>query len=431
MWRWIRTKLLLVVAIVITTVALYKRLSNNHSPQVLEKKSPRDLNLARSPKISSPEPLDVLHKPVVNLHGSQLTTLYQKALDMNFSQKLHNTQYFGDHSPDSIILVVQVHDRPKYFQEFLNSLKHVRNVEQATLVISMDKFSDEMKNVISSIAFCRYMVIFFPFSMQLFPNSFPGEDPNDCPRDISKAEAIAKKCNNADHPDLYGHYREVKYVQIKHHWLWKLHMVFKGIKVFANSQGPVILLEEDYFLVPDILVCASKAVELKNTKCTKCGFISLGNYEKTQDYSHNNYVEVRSWVSSATNMGMVITRDTYNLISDCTNEMCDHDDYNWDWSLQAAVKAKFPTKLFTIQFKATRVYHLGTCNGMHAKKHCELSSELDHIRNQIKGQSLYPESLHVAIDNPVVASMPKPNGGWGDSRDRALCKTYSTMYDDQ
>lgn len=34
--------------------------------------------------------------------------------------------------------------------------------------------------------------------------------------------ALERKCNNAEHPDKYGHYREAKYCQIKHHWIWKV-----------------------------------------------------------------------------------------------------------------------------------------------------------------------------------------------------------------
>ena len=34
--------------------------------------------------------------------------------------------------------------------------------------------------------------------------------------------AIKKKCNNAEHPDQYGHYREAKFTMTKHHWWWKV-----------------------------------------------------------------------------------------------------------------------------------------------------------------------------------------------------------------
>lgn len=38
------------------------------------------------------------------------------------------------------------------------------------------------------IDFCKTMQIFYPYSIQTHPVSFPGESPEDCPRDITKAE---------------------------------------------------------------------------------------------------------------------------------------------------------------------------------------------------------------------------------------------------
>lgn len=32
--------------------------------------------------------------------------------------------------------------------------------------------------------------IFFPFADQLYPDQFPGTDPNDCPRDISREKWV-------------------------------------------------------------------------------------------------------------------------------------------------------------------------------------------------------------------------------------------------
>jgi hypothetical protein len=45
------------------------------------------------------------------------------------------------------------------------------------------------------------------------------------------------KCFNADWPDVYGHYREAKFTQIKHHWWWKANRVFDQLKVTRNFNG--------------------------------------------------------------------------------------------------------------------------------------------------------------------------------------------------
>ena len=56
---------------------------------------------------------------------------------------------------------------------------------------------------------------------------FPGQDPNDCPRDF---EDIRKDCNNIKFKDTFGHYRESRFVQVKHHWFWKVKREFHFIK---------------------------------------------------------------------------------------------------------------------------------------------------------------------------------------------------------
>jgi alpha-1,6-mannosyl-glycoprotein beta-1,2-N-acetylglucosaminyltransferase len=67
------------------------------------------------------------------------------------------------------------------------------------------------------------------------------------------------QCNNVAHPDTYGNYRDVKYVQIKHHWFWKLSYIFEKFHLTKNMQNlNVLLLEEDYYLMPDTLYTLNK-----------------------------------------------------------------------------------------------------------------------------------------------------------------------------
>lgn len=60
-------------------------------------------------------------------------------------------------------------------------------------------------------------------------------------------------CNNAEWPDSYGHYREWKFTQTKHHYAWKLAYTFDQLRVLSNYSGPVILLEDDHFVSEDLL----------------------------------------------------------------------------------------------------------------------------------------------------------------------------------
>lgn len=428
-------KILALCAIGITLFALYQRLKNSKHETLNssktrhdDKQNNKDNKLQLPPNIVEriPEDEDTETNGNSMPYYGTVEEMKQYALSQNFVQDFYNTEKFGEHTKDAIIIVVQVHDRTDFFEELLNSLRNVQDVNKATLVISFDKLTERNDKAIKKIDFCRYITIFFPYAMQLYPNSFPGQDPNDCERDWSKTEALQRKCINAEYPDMYGHYREVKYVQIKHHWLWKLHMVFSGIRAFAANTAPVLLLEEDYYVTPDILICLNAAMRLKEERCSKCQTISLGNFNPPNYESEGNQVEIKSWTSSAHNMGMVVTRSFYNQISGCTEEMCDYDDYNWDWSLQAAAGTSIAEGLHVMVFKAARVFHIGMC-GTHFNTNCNAQDAAKAAASKFENANLYPASLHIALDSAAVAPAPKPNGGWGDLRDRTLCKQYKSL----
>ncbi|XP_017462036.1 PREDICTED: uncharacterized protein LOC108355373 isoform X3 [Rhagoletis zephyria] len=135
--------------------------------------------------------------------------------------------------------------------------------------------------------------IFYPYSIQTHPNEFPGVDPNDCPRDMKKDHnfitfflnrAIVRKCNNALYPDLYGHYREAKFTQTKHHWWWKANRVFDQLDVTRYHTGLVLFLEEDHYVAEDFLYLLEMMQSSIGSLCPQCDILSLGTYLKTFNY---------------------------------------------------------------------------------------------------------------------------------------------------
>ena len=56
-------------------------------------------------------------------------------------------------------------------------------------------------------------------------------------------------------------------------------------------------------------------------------------------------VEVTEWISSKHNMGMVVTREQWGRVLECSRQFCQYDDYNWDWSLQHISNSCFKEKL--------------------------------------------------------------------------------------
>ncbi|CAG5132403.1 unnamed protein product, partial [Candidula unifasciata] len=278
------------------------------------------------------------------------------------------------------------------------------------------------------------MQIFFPFSQQIYSQEFPGEHPNDCPRNVKKAEAIKMKCNNAEHPDKYGHYREAKYCQAKHHWIWKLQHVFEGIQVLKDFEGNVMLLEDDYYLSEDIIFTTNMLKGLRERDCPECRMLVLGNYDKNQNYAvSGSKVERAYWISSKHNMGMTFNRSVWLDIKKCAKEFCRFDDYNWDWTLQHLSMTCIPNKVRLLVMKASRIFHIGEC-GMHKKsKNCDPMAKVQQAETKLKEnhQHLYPNMVSIAGDSRFKLRDPKPNGGWGDIRDHKLCEQYFNMTEDR
>ncbi|RWS09928.1 alpha-1:6-mannosyl-glycoprotein 2-beta-N-acetylglucosaminyltransferase-like protein [Dinothrombium tinctorium] len=211
----------------------------------------------------------------------------------NSQRKMLNFDKFGSLNSNDFIIVVQVHRRVKYLKLLIESLQQVIGIERTLLVFSHDFYEEEINRVIESILFARVVQIFFPFSIQLFPNTFPGNDPSDCPRNIEKFAAKEINCTNADHPDTYGHFREAKFAQMKHHWFWKINFVFD--ELLPDHNGYFLFLEEDLYCSPDLLHIMQLMITFKNTTCKTCDILTLGELHKT--FLRNNVISRTTSIS--------------------------------------------------------------------------------------------------------------------------------------
>uniref|UniRef100_A0A8C7Y0K2 Alpha-1,6-mannosyl-glycoprotein 2-beta-N-acetylglucosaminyltransferase n=1 Tax=Oryzias sinensis TaxID=183150 RepID=A0A8C7Y0K2_9TELE len=317
---------------------------------------------------------------------------------LNFDQTIRNEKKFKTaRQKDDLVVVVQVHNRPDYLKLLVDSLRKARGVDSILLIFSHDYWSPEINKVVASVDFCQVLQIFFPFSIQLYPHEFPGNDPKDCPRDIPKKDALKLGCINAEFPDSFGHYREAKFSQTKHHWWWKLHFVWDRVHYLKDHKGLVLLIEEDHYLSPDFIHLLKLMTALKREQCPDCDILSLGSYSHISYSSKANKVEVKAWKSTEHNMGMALNRETYQKLLKCTDTFCTYDDYNWDWSLQHLTVNCLPT----------------------------------YWKVMSSGNQLFPKYLLITKRLPAsgaggVAPHVK-NGGWGDIRDHELCKSYARL----
>jgi alpha-1,6-mannosyl-glycoprotein beta-1,2-N-acetylglucosaminyltransferase len=148
----------------------------------------------------------------VSLSLSEIITL------KNDEQQIINEDKYGPVTNDTILITIQVHNRATYLRHLINGLRNAKNIEKTLLIFSHDLYDDEINLMVQSIDFCMVLQIFYPHSIQLNPDTFPGTDKRDCPRDIEIDEARNVRCLNAEFADSYGHYREAKFTQMKHHW---------------------------------------------------------------------------------------------------------------------------------------------------------------------------------------------------------------------
>lgn len=357
---------------------------------------------------------------------------------INAEQRVINEEAFGPLASDSPVIVVQVHTRLTYLRHLIVSLAQAKDIEQTLIVFSHDVWDPDINYLVQSVDFCRVMQIFYPHSIQTHPRTFPGEDPHDCPRNIRKEQALLLKCTNAQHPDLYGHYREAKFTQTKHHWWWKANRVFDQLEVLKNHTGMVLFLEEDHYVAEDFLHVLKLMERTSKHSCERCNVLSLGTYLKTYNYyaDFSRKAEVTPWISSKHNMGMAFNRVTWNKLRKCASQFCSYDDYNWDWSLQHVAQSCLPPSkgagtiprvesgLIAMMMRAPRVFHIGECGVHHKKTNCESTAVIAKVRNVLKSSRnhLYPTKLTLTVAGVAKKTkLKKGNGGWGDIRDHELC----------
>ncbi|XP_064412694.1 alpha-1,6-mannosyl-glycoprotein 2-beta-N-acetylglucosaminyltransferase-like [Latimeria chalumnae] len=367
-------------------------------------------------------------RPTIQLPSGDLAELKRAVYENNFRQPVLNVERFPE-EPDWI-LVIQAHNRVPYLLLLLESLRQVAGIDTALLVFSLDYVSDELLGVVQGVDFCRVLVIVFPYSTQMYPEDFPGQDPRDCPRDISRADALQSGCHNALHPDMYGHYREAAFTQPKHHWWWKLHFVWERLQPLRGYSGYVLFLEEDNYVLPDLYHVLKLMARLQKEECPNCEILALGNHDGSLQYQERGgVVDLLGWTSTKHNIGMAMSRALYYKLMSCAAEFCSYDDYNWDWTLQHLSARCLSRPLRVMVARGSRVLHSGDC-GMHRPGGCkpeETSQKMQAVLESSKAH-LFPETLAIGTKEDAISSPPRiKNGGWGDVRDHALCRSYAKL----
>jgi len=224
----------------------------------------------------------------VPISNSNISYILTRIKWINEDQSIRNEDIFGPVTHNTTVIAIQVHNRLSYLRQLIISLSAAQGIDKTLIIFSHDFYDEAMNDLVNSVDFAKTMQIFYPYSIQTHPKEFPGESPNDCPRNAKKDQAQRLKCANAEWPDRYGHYREAKFTQTKHHWWWKANRIFDQLRVTRNHNGLVLFLEEDHYVSEDFLHVLKLVEVERGRKYSNCDIICLGTYLKSYNYNRNH-----------------------------------------------------------------------------------------------------------------------------------------------
>ena len=228
---------------------------------------------------------------------------------------------------------------------------------------------------------------------------------------ISDQKRNLDECNSKAKPDSYGHYREVQFSQIKLHWAWKLNFIRQKLAKNELSFKYIVLLEEDHFLLPDALHIAKNHILPKVEECpdNELCLGLLGIYPKTfKLIPKNDGITKSIWISGKHNMGMIVTVKWIDNLVKNADLFCNHDDYNWDFSLMKvsqgkvikgqmrSLKVVLGKNWRVIYPTFPRVFHMGGECGYHTKLHtCNFNAVQKSLDDQLATRKnlYFPDNL--------------------------------------
>ncbi|OQV20492.1 Alpha-1,6-mannosyl-glycoprotein 2-beta-N-acetylglucosaminyltransferase [Hypsibius exemplaris] len=338
----------------------------------------------------------------------------------------------------SHIIVAQIHSRIPYINALLDSMSTVRGIETALIVFSHDLVDLEIESAVATRnATLNIVQIYFPFSIQLHGNEFPAPGHRDCPERLEKRKAAKWGCRGSNSSDLYGNYRNAKLSQVKLHWWWKFHYTFTNISL-ARTGIPVLFVEEDHYLLPDALFLLDYFWKLRLTACDPpCPTVAIAHHRvKLADYddAYRHY-HIGPW-SGSTNIGLIFSYDNYLTVANCSQVFCDVDDYNWDWSVYFIMNRCVETEFEMLMVKAPRILHIGNCAGLHHGKtdeECDMARNIAEAKKKVKKLTKNGDLFPVDMEQRRATWMQQQkeqveNGGWGDWRDRQLCRSITKSF---
>lgn len=90
-----------------------------------------------------------------DVQENNLTQIKLELDRVNREQFIHNLHKFGlKLKTDSVVMVIQVHDRAQYLQILVDSLRKVKKIEETLVIFSHDVYTEALNKIVQSIDFC-------------------------------------------------------------------------------------------------------------------------------------------------------------------------------------------------------------------------------------------------------------------------------------
>lgn len=331
---------------------------------------------------------------------------------LNIMQTIHN-KYFGPITDDTSVIVIQCHSNVFLLKTLINSLRHTLLINSAFLIFSHDHYSYEMNKLISKIEFAKYMQIFYPYSIQLHRNVFPGAEPKSCVKGLDCVESK---------------FRNPEAAQSKHHWWWQANQIFDHLTALKNFTGPVLFLEENNYVSPDILITYKVLILLKKRRCDFCEMISLAAHAR-EVWQYNRtwgLIRAEPWTDEMPKTAIAFDRKTWNNIKPWKEIFCLYNDSNWDRSLKRIGAEKWAGNIYLITSDAPRVFAIKDCE--QNESGCNMEEEIKEIRKFIRSiaKQLFPLRIKVEVMFSKDYS-GSGTGYWSDVRDHELCLHFANQ----
>ncbi|XP_028171489.1 alpha-1,6-mannosyl-glycoprotein 2-beta-N-acetylglucosaminyltransferase-like, partial [Ostrinia furnacalis] len=265
-----------------------------------------------------PEDYKILEK---QLSKAELKKLTLKVEQLNAHVEVINWDKYRPVNSETTIIVILVHKDVERLQHLIISLGQVHGIHQVLIIFSHSYFETVINDLVKSIDFCKVMQIFYPHSLQLNPNKFPGIDPTDC-----NATSLLEDIGSPGR--LHCVERDARRTQRKQHWWWTANYVFEALE-WSSSKQMTVFLEEDSYALPDLLHMLEFARRVL-PYFPAVQLLALGR--PPADDLEYDMLTVDAW-SPPYDRGLAFNKTTWRKIAARASLYCFYDDCSWSYSL--------------------------------------------------------------------------------------------------